>query len=84
MKSALATAAGVAGGMVLADSLRNMLGGGAHASPSGLAGPRDSENAKYQDAGDNDPGTANDPGTDDADNDPGFDSDAGGDDGIEI
>ena len=77
MKSALATAAGVAGGMVLADSLRNMLGGGAHASPSGLAGPRESEDAKYVDENDNDPGNA------DADNDPGFDSDAGGDDGIE-
>jgi len=84
MKSALATAAGVAGGMVLADSLRNMLGGGgAHASPSTLAGPREGADPKYQDASDNDPGTDdNDPGTDDADNDPGYDS--GGDDGIEI
>ena len=33
MKSALATAAGVAGGMVLADSLRSMLGGGAPCEP---------------------------------------------------
>jgi uncharacterized protein len=84
MKSALATAAGVAGGMVLADSLRNMLGGGgAHASPSTLAGPREGGESRYQDASDNDPGTDNnDPGTDDADNDPGYDS--GGDDGIEI
>ena len=84
MKSALATAAGVAGGMVLADSLRNMLGGGgAHASPSTLAGPREGADPKYQDASDNDPGTDdNDPGADDADNDPGYDS--GGDDGIEI
>lgn len=78
MKSALATAAGVAGGMMLADSLRNMLGG-AHASPSSLAGPREDRDAKQVDEGDNDPGT------DDADNDPGFDSDSGsGDDGIEI
>ena len=83
MKSALATAAGVAGGMVLADSLRGMLGGGAHASPSTLGGPRDDADPKYQDASDNDPGTDNDPGSDDADNDPGFDS-GGSDDGIEI
>jgi hypothetical protein len=83
MKSALATAAGVAGGMMLADSLRNMLGGGAHASPSTLAGPREGDDAKYQDASDNDPGTDNDRGADDADNDPGYDS-GGGDDGIEI
>jgi hypothetical protein len=86
MKSALATAAGVAGGMVLADSLRNMLGGGgAHASPSTLAGPREGADPKYQDASDNDPGTEaadNDPGTEDADNDPGYDS-GGSDDGIE-
>jgi hypothetical protein len=76
MKSALATAAGVAGGMLLADSIRNMMSGGAHASPSPLAGPRESADAKYVDEGDNDPGT------EDADNDPGFGS--GGDDGIEI
>src|SRR5262247_708024 len=30
MRSALATAAGVAGGVLVADSIRNMLGGGAH------------------------------------------------------
>jgi hypothetical protein len=83
MKSALATAAGVAGGMVLADSLRGMLGGGAHASPSTLAGPREDSDPRYQDASDNDPGTGNDPGSDDTDNDPGFDS-GGSDDGIEI
>jgi hypothetical protein len=78
MKSALATAAGVAGGMVLADSLRNMLGGGgAHASSSTLAGPREESDAKYANEGDNDPGT------EDADNDPGYDDSAGGDEGIE-
>ena len=77
MKSALATAAGVAGGMVLADSLRNMLGGGAHASSSGLAGPREESDTKYANEGDNDPGT------EDADNDPGYDDSAGGDEGIE-
>jgi len=87
MKSALATAAGVAGGMVLADSLRNMLGGGgAHASSSSLAGPRGESDAKYANDGDNDPGTEdadNDPGTEDADNDPGYDDSSGGDEGIE-
>lgn len=75
MKSALATAAGVAGGMLLADSIRNMMSGGAHASPA-----RETETTEYVDEADNDPGTydaSNDPG-----NDPGFDSDAGGD--IEI
>lgn len=72
MKSALATAAGVAGGMLLADSIRNMMSGGAHASP--LAGPHETTDTKYVDEKDNDPGTY------DADNDPGFDS--GGD--IEI
>jgi hypothetical protein len=78
MKSALATAAGVAGGMVLADSLRNMLGGGgAHAGSSTLAGPREESDAKYANEGDNDPGT------EDADNDPGYDDSAGGDEGIE-
>ena len=79
LRSALTTAAGVAGGMLVADSLRNMLGG-AHASPSSspLAGPREDRDAKYVDESDNDPGTA-----DDADNDPGLDS-GGGDDGIEV
>lgn len=73
MRSALTTAAGVAGGMLVADSIRNMLGG-AHAGPSPLAGPREDRDAKYVDESDNDPGTA-----DDADNDPGFDSGGGGD-----
>ena len=76
MKSALATAAGVAGGMVLADSLRNMLGGGAHASPS--AGPRESANPKDSDDRDNDPGTAEPATYEDDGNDPGFDSGGGG------
>jgi hypothetical protein len=78
MKSALATAAGVAGGMVLADSLRNMLGGGgAHAGSSTLAGPREETDTKYANEGDNDPGT------EDADNDPGYEDSGGGDEGIE-
>ncbi len=82
MRSALATAAGVAGGMLVADSLRNMLGGGAHANPtsgshgtSPLAGPDSnqdsgrgySDKTGYVDERDNDPGYHDD-------NDPGSDS----------
>jgi hypothetical protein len=82
MRSALTTAAGVAGGVLVADSIRNMLGGGAHAG-----GRHDSdsyEEETYVDDRDNDPGT--DPGTEQAGyqddgNDPAFDS---GDDGGEI
>lgn len=74
MKSALATAAGVAGGMLLAGSIRDMMGGGAaHASPAGSR--EEITDAKYVDASDNDPGTY-----DASANDSGFDS--GGD--IEI
>ena len=82
MRSALATAAGVAGGMLVADSIRNMLGG-AHASrgssegahgTSPLAGPDSpqdsgrgySDKTGPVDEGDNDPGTYDD-------NDPGSD-----------
>jgi hypothetical protein len=69
MRSALTTAAGVAGGMLLADSVRNMLGGGAaHANPA-HGGDTYVEEARYTDADDNDPGTYEDDG-----NDPGFDS----------
>ncbi len=64
MKSALATAAGVAGGMLLANSIGNLLGGG-----SAHAGHRlEDEETTYIDEADNDPGNY-DPG-----NDPGFDS----------
>lgn len=83
MRSALATAAGVAGGMLVAESLRNMLGGahanqgsggGAHGT-SPLAGPDSaqdsgrgySDKSGYVDERDNDPGTY------DQDNDPGYD-----------
>ena len=54
MRSALATAAGVAGGVLVADSIRNMLGGGAHAGQ-----PRDTytEDDRYVDERDSDPGT---------------------------
>jgi hypothetical protein len=82
MRSALATAAGVAGGVLVADSIRNMLGGGAHA---GSRHDSDSyEEETYVDDRDNDPG--NDPGNEQAGyeddgNDPSYDS---GDDGSEI
>ena len=75
MRSALATAAGVAGGMLVADSLRNMLGG-AQAGQSGsgsdskspLAAPDSnqdsgrgySEKSGYVDEKDNDPGNYDD------------------------
>jgi hypothetical protein len=76
MRSALATAAGVAGGVLVADSIRNMLGGGAH------AGSRDSdsyveEDTTYADDRDNDPG-AEQAGYQDDGNDPAFDSGDGG------
>lgn len=70
MKSALATAAGVAGGMLLADSIRSMMTGGAQASPAG-GSHHEAADAKYVDENDNDPGTY------DAANDPGFDSGGG-------
>jgi hypothetical protein len=84
MRSALTTAAGVAGGLLVADGLRNMLGGGAHASQShreagGSGG--DSQDARYVDERDNDPGTQNADYEDDG-NDPGFDS--GGSDELDI
>jgi len=62
MKSAMATAAGVAGGMLLADSIRNMmsgnsggLGGSRTASPGGEFGPQQAASDAYQNDG-NDPG----------------------------
>ena len=77
MRSALTTAAGVAGGMLVADSIRNMMGGGAHASPSHDKGSGGgSENARYADDKDNDPGTTEASYQDDG-NDPGFDSGGG-------
>jgi hypothetical protein len=49
MRSAMTTAAGVAGGMLLAEGIRNMLGGGsAHAAPS----LGEAERLKAQDAAD--------------------------------
>jgi len=78
MRSALTTAAGVAGGMLVADSIRNMMGGGAHASPSHAAGGSHAEDAKYADDKDNDPGTTEPAAYEDDGNDPGFDSSGGG------
>jgi len=77
MRSALATAAGVAGGVLVADSIRNMLGGGAHAG-SRLDSDTYVEDDTYVDERDNDPGTQQAAYEDDG-NDPAFD--AGGDDG---
>jgi hypothetical protein len=68
LKSAMATAAGVAGGMLLADSIRNMMGGHNQsgtqsASTDTMTGePTASDNTaayepQYQDPNDNDPGT---------------------------
>lgn len=84
MRSALTTAAGVAGGLLVADGLRNMLGGGAHASQShheggGSAGG--TQDARYVDDRDNDPGTGNSRYVDERDNDPGVQDAAYEDDG---
>jgi len=80
LKSAVATAAGVAGGMLLADSIRGMMGGEAgkaHAAAAETAasGSKEQEtqaadaNHKeephYQDADDNDPGNYEDASDDD-------------------
>lgn len=62
MRGALTTAAGVAGGMMIGDALRGMMGGssspfgGGHSSTSGspLGSPGDKPH--YQDASNNDPG----------------------------
>jgi hypothetical protein len=86
MKTAMATAAGVAGGMILADSIRGMMGSGSGSASASQPGGNDSAgtefgssggNTGYQDAGNNDPGnydptpTANYDGAD-------FPSDSGG------
>ena len=69
MRSALTTAAGVAGGLLVADGLRNMLGG-AHATPAtapqtGGEGTQAAADRQQDQDQDDD---------DDADNDSGFDS----------
>jgi hypothetical protein len=80
LRSALTTAAGVAGGMMLADSIRNMLGGAhaGHPSPPPLSSPQESHalegDQHHVDERDNDPGNhepdVSDPGYDDAGSDP--------------
>lgn len=75
MRTALSAAAGVAGGMLLADGIRSMLGGGsAHAATpsSGAGADSDAGYAKehgFVNDSDNDPGASYNDG-----NDPGFDS----------
>ena len=79
MRTALSAAAGVAGGMLLADGIRSMMGGGsAHAAShtpseqSGFGGDSDAGYSKdhgFTNASDNDPGASYNDG-----NDPGFDS----------
>ena len=70
MRSAMATAAGVAGGMLLADGIRSMMGSGSTAQAAGGAtstasadqaadDAADASNAEYQDPADNDPGYDN-------------------------
>lgn len=80
LRSAMATAAGVAGGMLLANSISSMLGGqsgSASASPSTGTSEAANQTAaseqtpQYQDASDNDPG--NDPALEDASYDDGGD-----------
>jgi hypothetical protein len=84
LQSAISTAAGVAGGMLVADSIRGMLHGsspfGALPAEAHTTQARDATGTQpeqYQDPSRNDPGTdagtvSNDPGTDN--NDPGSDN----------
>lgn len=75
MRTALSAAAGVAGGMLLADGIRSMMGGGSAqaATPSSGSGAGDSDAGYAKEHGfvndsDNDPGASYNDG-----NDPGFD-----------
>lgn len=73
MRTALSAAAGVAGGMLLADGIRSMLGGGAAQAATPSSGAGDSNAGYSNDHGfvndsDNDPGASYNDG-----NDPGFD-----------
>ncbi len=91
LKSAMATAAGVAGGMILADSLKGMLGGG-HANASTpastssdggfLGSDSNSSWGNSTPVDDNDPGGTYEQAADD--NDPGGSWDAGDSGDIEI
>ena len=70
MRSAMTTAAGVAGGMLAAGALRDMLGGSAHANPVTMAGTdqarRDHEALAQQDTQDDAQSDAEDDTADDA------------------
>ena len=77
----MATAAGVAGGMLLADGIRNMMNGDA-AKPATETAANDTapadnaaDPADYQDAADNDPGYQEAAGYDDGGSDFGGDFD---------
>jgi len=86
LKGAMATAAGVAGGMILADSIRGMLGGSS--ASAGSHGSHDSgadNSSSWGNSGaadDNDPGGSYHQAADD--NDPGGSWDSGGSDDLEI
>ena len=70
MRSAMTTAAGVAGGMLAAGALRDMLGGSAHANPINMAAAdqarRDHEALAQQDTHDDAQSDAEDDTADDA------------------
>jgi hypothetical protein len=81
MRTALSAAAGVAGGMLLADGIRNMLGGGSQAHASSGFG---SGGSSQPGSGDSDAGYSRDHGfTDASDNDPGASYDDGNDPGYD-
>jgi hypothetical protein len=83
LQSAMSTAAGVAGGMLLANSISSMLGGHSAAAAVPHAPTLDTTHPDhqqsqphYQDASDNDPGSDSEPHYQNAsDNDPGNDPD---------
>ena len=78
MRSAMATAAGVAGGMLLADGIRNMMSGSGSsttaANDTAASETAATDQTEYQDAADNDPGYQ-DAGYDDGGGDFGGDFD---------
>jgi uncharacterized protein len=76
MKSAMATAAGVAGGMLVANSIQGMMNGGNHGTHN-TSSPTPPNEPQYQQASNNDP--AYDDAAQDAEQDASYDS--GGDSG---
>ena len=89
LQGALGTAAGVAGGVLLADSIRNLFGGhygglGIASGIPGMGGGETIVNNYYEDPGQGDianPGDTYDETVTYDDNDPGSDFGGGGDDG---